>query len=174
MTSYQGFTCDIDKEFNRGNSANKAAREDLDPSKLQIRLQGYLLSETGTGTCACGKSSRDPDFGSPDQNYFCINPHRWGEVTGSGAQLSPSLHTELGPISARAFTLSSCVERRHHEAFLDSSDTNHAGSAHLHEAMPTEKPFEWMKVKRNQAGTGKLESFCETLSERRNFTYGKK
>ncbi|KAK3519236.1 hypothetical protein QTP70_022228 [Hemibagrus guttatus] len=38
---------------------------------------------------------------------------------------------------------------------MDTSNTKHAGSTNFHEARLMEKPFEWMKVKHNQAGTGK-------------------
>ncbi|MCJ8741933.1 hypothetical protein PDJAM_G00076430 [Pangasius djambal] len=155
MTSYQ--------EFTKGNWANKTARQDLDPSKLQIRLEGHFLSafrsETGTGACA--KRSRVPDMRAPDQDYFCSNPPQWREQAGSGAQISPSLHTfakeccELGPVNARVYNINPCDDPRHHLAFLDTSNTKHAGSTNLHEATQMEKPFEWMKVKRSQAGTGK-------------------
>ncbi|XP_053499550.1 homeobox protein Hox-C1a [Ictalurus furcatus] len=90
MTSYQVFTYDRDTEFTKVNCANKAAPQDLDPSKLQIRLEGHFLS---------------------------------------------------------AF--------RYHLAFVKSGNTKDAGSTGLHEATQMEKPFEWMKLKRNQASTGK-------------------
>lgn len=170
MTSYQVFTCDRDTEFTKVNCANKAARQDLDPGKLQIRLEGHFLSafrsETFAGVCA--KRSRNSDLRRPDQDHFCLNPPRWSEQAGSGAHVSPSLHTftrkcccALDPINARVHNINSCDDPRYHLAFVKPGNTKDAGSTRLHEATQMEKPFEWMKLKRNQASTGKLESFCE-------------
>lgn len=39
---------------------------------------------------------------------------------------------------------------------MDTSNTKYAGSASFSEATQMGKPFDWMKVKRNHAGTGKF------------------
>lgn len=97
-----------------------------------------------------------------DQNYSSSDPPLRIEWADSGAVFSPSLHTftrecgELDPINARVFNINSCDDPRNHLTLMDTSNTKHAGSNNFHEVRLTEKLFEWMKVKRNQAGTGKF------------------
>ncbi|KAK2825009.1 hypothetical protein Q7C36_018936 [Tachysurus vachellii] len=129
MTSYREFTRDRDTEFTKGNASG------LGPKQAQIRLEEHFLS---------------------DQNYFSSNPPLW-----TGIQISPSVHTftreccELDPINARVFTINSCDDLRTHLTFMDTSNTKYAGSANFYEATQMGKPFEWMKVKRNDAGTAR-------------------